>query len=100
MAQDDVEAFRLFQGAATKGLTSARIKLGYMYSTGRGTTKDLRTAYMWISAAQNAGDKRGDDLLRSLTSQLTAPQIAEAQEQARHLNSPSADALSAKALLP
>jgi len=97
--QSDAEAFRWFQRAAAQGQTGARIKLGYMYSQGRGTTKDLATAYAFLTAATSAGDKRGDDLLRSIEPQLTAAQIAEAKEKAHQLTTPT-EQFSAKALLP
>jgi TPR repeat protein len=71
-----------------------------MYSTGRGTAKDLSAAYALLSAAANAGDGRGKDLQRSIESQLTAAEIAEAKEKARHLTTTASEPLSAKALLP
>jgi TPR repeat protein len=98
--QDDATAFRLFQQAASQGQTGARIKLGYMYSVGRGTPKDLVTAYSWITAAATAGDARGLDLQRSLESQLSASQIAQAKENARKLNAGAEAEVSARLLQP
>ena len=97
--QSDSEAFRLFRLAADQGQTAARIKLAYLYSTGRGTTKDLAAAYILLTAAANAGDARGKDLQRSIESQLTSAQIAEARQKARQLTTTSPEQLSAKALL-
>jgi TPR repeat protein len=52
---------------------------------GRGTAKDVETAYAWISAAAFAGDPRGKEILHALEKMLTPEQIAEAREQARRL---------------
>jgi len=100
LPQDDATAFRLFHQAAAQGETGARIKLGYMYSAGRGTPKDLPTAYSWIMAAATAGDKRGDDLMRSIETQLSPAQLAQAKENARKLNAEGDAQLSAQALQP
>jgi TPR repeat protein len=56
-----------------------------MYAEGRGTRKDSVAAYSWISAAANAGDPRGKELLHSLEKVLTEEQISLAREQARRL---------------
>jgi TPR repeat protein len=71
-----------------------------MYSAGRGAAKDLATAYSWITAAAISGDARGRDLLRSLESQLSPSQIAQAKENARKLNAETESELSARVLQP
>ncbi len=65
--------------------TSARIMLGSMYALGRGTPKDVQSAYLWISAAALQGDTRGNATLLSLEPQLTPAQLAEARLRARSL---------------
>ena len=100
VSQDDALAFHLFQQAAAQGHTAARIKLGYMYAEGRGTKKDPETAFMWISAAATDGDPRGDYLLASLRRQLTANQVAEAEERTRNLRFSPEPPVSARMLLP
>jgi len=98
--QDDAEAFQLSQRAATQGQTGARIKLAYMYSSGRGVERDLATAYSWVAAADAAGDRRGDDLMRNLESQLTKVQIAQGKERAAKLNAEGEGEVMARALEP
>ena len=71
-----------------------------MYAEGRGTAKDLETAFMWISAATCAGDRRGEYLLASLRGQLTANQVEKAEELARNLRLSPEPPVSAKMLLP
>jgi hypothetical protein len=59
--------------------------LGSMYALGRGTPKDLQSAYLWISAAALQGDTRGSAALPSLEAQLTPAQLAEARLKAQSL---------------
>lgn len=76
------EAFAWFQKAAAQGHTGAQIQLGYMYANGQGTEKNPEQAYVWIKAAQDSGDNRGVEMLRSLENILNAKRFEEAQEQA------------------
>jgi TPR repeat protein len=85
VAQNAIEAFRLFQLAADQGHTGARIMLGSMYAEGIGTKRDLEAAYMWLSAASLAGDQRGRDRLSALEASLTPSQVSEARERAQQL---------------
>jgi len=71
-----------------------------MYAEDRGTKKDLETAFMWINAATTAEDPRGEYLLASLRRQLTANQVAEAEERARNLRFSPEPPVSARMLLP
>ena len=59
--------------------------LGSMLAAGRGTKKDLQSAYFWLSAASLQGDPRGDATLRSLEQKLAPEQLEEAMKQARSL---------------
>jgi TPR repeat protein len=97
--QDYVEAFRLFQKAAAQRETTACLKLGYMYAQGLGTAKDPQAAYMWIVAANLAGDRRGKELMASLETVLTAQQISAARERAQHPQSQASQQL-AKSFVP
>ena len=72
-----------FQKAALQGHSGARIMLGSMLAAGRGTKKDLQSAYFWLSAASLQGDPRGDATLRSLKQQLAPEQLEQAMKQAR-----------------
>jgi TPR repeat protein len=83
--QNDVLALAWFQKAAEGGNTGARIKLGYMYSTGRATAKDLEAAYAWILAASLGGDRRGNEYLPALEGQLSPEQLARAKQRAKEV---------------
>jgi TPR repeat protein len=82
VAPDDAAAFMWFKKTATQGQTGAQIKLGYMYSAGRGTNKDPETAYSWVSAASIAADPRGKELLHALEKVLTPEQVARSRDRA------------------
>jgi TPR repeat protein len=56
-----------------------------MFAQGKGTKKDLASAYVWIAAAALQGDSRGESVLATLESQLGQEQLAEAREQAQFL---------------
>ncbi len=85
VAQNYAEALRWFQKSAEQGHTGARIKLAYMYAQGRGTKPDLEYAYSLLTAASDAGDKRGDELLSSLEHSLSSAQLTAAKARARSL---------------
>jgi uncharacterized protein len=85
VAQSDALALQWFQKAAQQGNTAARIKLGYLYASGRAGRVDPEAAYAWISAAQLAGDRRGEEYLVPLEKQLTAAQLAHAMQHAQEL---------------
>lgn len=59
--------------------------LGFMFADGRGTEKDLPTAYIWLAAAEIQGDHRGSSKLHSLEQQLTSEQLAQAKLRAQSL---------------
>lgn len=83
--RDDRRAFDLFQKSARKGHTGARIQLAYMLSQGRGTTRDLEAAYAWVTAAVDAGDDRGRELMIKLKGQLKAEEQKRAESRSREL---------------
>jgi TPR repeat protein len=91
VAQSDTEAVRWFQEAADQGQTGARIKLAYMYAQGRGTKRDLEYAYVLLTAASEAGDKRGNELLLSLERVLSPSQLVTAKSRAARLQSTQSD---------
>jgi hypothetical protein len=90
LPQNDALAFAWFEKAAASGNTGARIKLGFMYATGRATSKDPESAYAWILAASLAGDQRGLQYLLPLESQLNPGQLQQAKRRAKELHCTSA----------
>jgi TPR repeat protein len=91
VAQSDTEAVRWFQEAADQGHTGARIMLAYMYAQGRGTKRDLEYAYVLLTAASEAGDKRGNELLFSLGRVLSPSQLVAARKRAARLQPTPSD---------
>lgn len=85
--QDHSTALLWFRKAAAQGYAGPQNNLGLMYERGRGVRKDLVRALMWytVAAAMLNGDEGKSAVERRdhLTSQMTAPQIKQAQEMAR-----------------
>ncbi len=56
----EVEVARWMAPSATAGHADARIRMGELYLSGRGTNTDADAAYRLFTAASEAGDPRGD----------------------------------------
>ena len=84
---DYTKAAHLFSPLAEQGVASAQFYLGLMHEKGRGVRKDVVRALMWyhITGAMLNDDEGKTGVMRRdhLTSQMTAPQIEQAQEMAR-----------------
>ena len=85
--QDYPTALTWFRKAAAQGYAGPQNNLGLMYERGRGVRKDVVRALMWyhVAVAMLNGDEGKAAVTRRdhLTSQMTAPQIEQAQELAR-----------------
>ncbi len=75
-------AFGVLLSAAKQGHSGARIKLGYLYLNGKGTQRDLETAYVWIKAAALSGDQRGTGYLDYLEAKLSPQQLQRLRSRA------------------
>ena len=86
--QDHSTALTWFRKAAAQGYAGPQNNLGLMYERGRGVRKDTVRALMWytVAAAMLNGNEGKTAMKRRdyLTSQMTAAQIEQAQEMARH----------------
>jgi TPR repeat protein len=87
--QNDELAGRWYRRAAQQGHARAQSNLGVLYANGQGVPKDVMRAYMWltIAVAGSRGDDDGKPAIANQTivaSDLTAAQIEQAQEMARH----------------
>ena len=99
VAQSDALALAWFEKAAAQGNTSARIKLGYLYASGREGRQDAEAAYAWILSALLAGDERGKDYLAPLEKQLSEEQLVRAKERAHALQAAEAHTIPELAFL-
>jgi TPR repeat protein len=83
LPQDDREAAKWYKLAAAQGNASAQTKLGGMYASGTGVSRDLVRAHMWLSlaASGDAGDTAAKNR-NSIASEMTAEQIAAATSMA------------------
>jgi TPR repeat protein len=86
--QDAAEAARWYQRAAAQGVPEAQYNLGVMYVRGAGVAQDLVQGYLWLhrAAAGLPAGARQDQVVQArerVAAQLTADQLARAQELAR-----------------
>ena len=81
--QDYEEAVKWYTLAAEQGDAYAQFNLGLMYDKGEGVPKDSVYAYMWWNIAAAGGDKFASESRDSVAKEMTASQIAKAEELAR-----------------
>jgi hypothetical protein len=86
--KDAAKAVEWQQKAAAQGNADAQYILGFMYGEGQGVPKDYVLAYMWtnIAATSATGSEEQKQFIKlrdSLAENMTAQQLAEAQELAR-----------------
>ena len=76
-------AHNSFSELADQGSSVCQYYLGVMYSSGMGVLQDFCKAHMWLNIASSQGHKKARKHLDTLTHNMTADQIAEAQKRAR-----------------
>ena len=84
--QDYEEAVKWYRLAAAQGNEDAQSGLGLMYHNGYGVPQDFIHAHMWFNlAATTLSGEAGKSAMKTrdrVASEMTAAQIAEAQEMA------------------
>ena len=86
--KDAAKAVEWQQKAAAQGNADAQYILGFMYGDGQGVPKNYVLAHMWanIAVTSATGSKEQKEFIKlrdSLAENMTAQQLAEAQELAR-----------------
>jgi TPR repeat protein len=85
--KDHATALTWFRKAAAQGYAGPQNNLGLIYERGRGVRKDFVRALMWytLAATMLHGNEGKTAMTRRdyLSSQMTAEQIAQAQEMAQ-----------------
>jgi hypothetical protein len=79
------QSLPLFLRAAEQGDARAQHALAYIYGSGQGLPSDLVEAYKWVLLAQTRGDTEIAGLRLIYERQMSAEQIAQAQERARQM---------------
>ncbi|HEY1173496.1 MAG TPA: SEL1-like repeat protein [Verrucomicrobiae bacterium] len=83
--------FNLFKKAedATRGIAGeipadpeGQYQLGFRYASGRGVTKDVVTAYKWLTIAAAHGHEQAIELKNMLSERMTPDQIHEGERRA------------------
>lgn len=83
--QDYKAAAENYRLAAGQGYVKAQFELGLMYLKGQGVTQSTENAYAWWSMAATNGHEGAQQYMTSAEEQMTATQIATAQQLARQL---------------
>ena len=83
VTQDDAEAVKWYRLAAEQGYVIAQNNLGVTYYNGQGAIQDNVYAHMWWNIAASLGHENASENRGIVASQMTAAQIAKAQDLAR-----------------
>ena len=88
--RNHIEAVKWLRMAAEQGWAVAQFRLGQLYAKGQGTPVDHVKAYAWLNLATAHADcgrtgRESNRILDTLTEQMTAEQLAEAEELAAEL---------------
>ena len=78
--ENDVEAVKWSRKAAEQGDAFAQYNLGVMYAQGARVPEDYVLAYAWLNLAAAQGQKEAVEAKDHLRPNMTAEQIARAQE--------------------
>ena len=78
--KDKAEAVRWYRKAAEQGDARAQSNLGVRYDNGEGVPEDYTRAYAWLNLAAAQGLKNAVKAKDALRPNMTADQIARAQE--------------------
>jgi len=82
-ARDYRAAVAAFEPLAEAGDPDAQYMLGRLYARGNGVIQDFVSAHQWFNLAAANGHRQADAARESLAVQMTAEQIAAAQQAAR-----------------
>jgi len=86
--QDDREAVKWYRLAGEQGDADSQYALGLMYDRGRGLLQDYVQAHKWFNLAAAQGHEEAAVYRTQAAKQMTAEQIAEAQQLARKWEPP------------
>ena len=87
--QDFSTAGQWFEKAARKGHPEAEYHLGTLYKVGEGVKHDMKQAYAWYNLAAAQGYEPAVAARETITTFMSAAEVAQAQALSRTLNSPA-----------
>ena len=86
------KAYQGFLEMAEAGSSVSQYYLAVMFLNGKGVLQDFCLAHMWFNIASSRGHDKARGQIQKLTRNMTAEQVADAQQQARNwLNSQSSN---------
>ncbi len=91
--QDFNTAGQWFARAARRGHPEAEYQLGTLYKVGEGVEHDMKQAYAWYNLSAAQGFEPAVAARETITSFMSAAEIAEAQALSRTLNSPATSSI-------
>lgn len=83
MARLDMSSRETAEYAAQGGAPDALFELGLMYCSGREGDVDLVAAHKWFNIAAMRGNQDARRYRTEIAAEMSKPEIAEAQRQAR-----------------
>jgi len=83
MARLEMSTHEVLEIATAGGTPDALFELGLMYCAGRDVDLDLVSAHKWFNLAAMRGNEDAKRYRMEVAGELSRPQIAEAQRQAR-----------------
>jgi uncharacterized protein len=83
MARLEANATQMLELTAGGSAPDALFELGLLYCTGRDVDVDLVSAHKWFNLAAIRGNDDAKRYRMEISSEMSRPQISEAQRQAR-----------------
>ena len=83
--KNDREAVKWYRKAAEQGIADAQYNLALRCASGEGALKDFVASYAWYNLAAFSGAANAAKGRESIAKEMTAEQIAKAQEMSREL---------------
>jgi len=80
VAKNQKEGIKWLRKSAEQGNKAGQRHVGFAYHTGEGVTVDFVTAYAWYKIAISNGSDLAPTYKRIMAKQMTADQIAKAEE--------------------
>ncbi len=88
---DYTSAAQWFLQASERGLADSQYNLAMLYESGLGVPHDAKEAYKWLVLASKSGDEEAKRHLKTLRTQLSKRDRAEAEKLARRWRAKASD---------
>lgn len=86
---DFTSAYKVWAPLAEAGDSSAQYYVGQMLFQGKGITRNVKMAYVWLTLSSKGGMDMASDLLQDVKQEMNEAQIAEANLLANNYSRPN-----------